>query len=504
MGPRMSDTAIFQQQADQAAVAYELLAEALADVKAALAADEQGWSLLGTFKDGFDHNTRVKKAEEAELAAVINPLIKRGLSLRAAYVWGHGVTVTVRDEASSGQDVQAVVARFWDDPDNRSLTTMHGQLELERALGTAGENWLALPTSPRGRVRVRPIRAAEIVEVVTDPEDALTDWLYLRRYSDRKGRPVERLYPALGWRPAVRRTVATREWPDPDIPGLDGVPVMWDQPVIKVLVNRYKDRGTGDALAALPWAYAYKEFLESWHKLMRSLARFAWQVKTSRADRAVDAAQKILASRDATGAAAVMDAGSHLEAIGKSGASFDAESGRPIATMVASAFGLPVTALLADPGQTGARAVAETLSTPTELEFGMRRSLWGSVFRDVVGWVIDSAVRAGLLDGAVGRDEDREIVTLPGADTRTVVVDWPGYDRTDAKTAVEAVLAAQATGTIPPLTIARLLLKALDVPDMDDVLDMITDDNGDFVPLDVIDQQVRDRIARRGGPDAGN
>ena len=501
----MSESGLtLEQKADQAAVAYELLAEAFADVKAALAADEHGWTVTSAFRDGFDQRTRTQKAGEAELAAVINPLIKRGLSLRAAYVWGLGVTVTVRDEASTGQDIQAVVTRFWDDPDNRAITTMHGQLELERALGTAGENWIALPTSQQGRVRVRPVAATEITEIITDPEDALTDWLYLRVTTDRKGAEVKRLYPALGWRPAIRPATATGSWPDPTIPDLTGVPVMWDQPMIKVIVNRYKDRGTGDALAALPWAYAYKEFLESWHKLMRSLARFAWQVKTSRAEKAVDAAQKILAANQerVTGATAVMDAGSRLEAIGKSGASFDSESGRPIATMVAAAFGLPVTTLLSDPGQTGARAVAETLSVPTELEFGTRRTLWASVFQDIIGWVIDSAVRAGTLTGTVERDEDRETVTLPAEDTRTVVVDWPGYDTTDVKTAVDSILTAQASGTIPPLTIARLLLKALDVPDMDDVLDLITDDQGDFVPLDVLDGQVRDRIARRGGTDA--
>ena len=36
------------------------------------------------------------------------------------------------------------------------------------------------------------------------------------------------------------------------------------------------------------------------------------------------------------------------------------------------------------------------------------------------------------------------------------------------------------------------------MPNLDDVLALITDDDGNFVPLDVLEQQVRDRLADRG------
>ena len=52
--------------------------------------------------------------------------------------------------------------------------------------------------------------------------------------------------------------------------------------------------------------------------------------------------------------------------------------------------------------------------------------------------------------------------------------------------------------TIPPLTIARLLMQALEVPDVDDILAMITDDNGDFIPLDMLEQRARSRAGDRG------
>lgn len=476
------------------------LSEAYSEIQAQLAADERGW-MLPSDKKGFTREILNAQADRAELMATMNPLIKRGLNLIAAYVWGQGVTVTVRDEASRGQDVQAVLTRFWDDELNRCLTTPDGQVELERNLGTCGENWLALPTDSRtGEVWVRPIPAREISTILTDPQDGETDWFYLREYTVGK-KPHRTLYPALGFRPVVQPKRYDRDWyTDLDHAELHDVEIRWDSPVRKVQVNRFGDRGIGDAFASIPWAVAYKEFLEAWHKLMISLARFVWQAKAGRADKAREVAAQILAAdqQKKAGATVVTDPNSRIEAISKSGATFDADSGRPIATIVSAGINVPVTMLLGDPGVTGARATAETLDEPTQLIFGLRRQVWSGVFRDIAGYVIDSAVRAGLIRGTRLRRGDREVVTLPDNDSRTIITDWPDYDSTPVKDAVEAVLTAQTSQTIPPLTILRLLLKALKVEDADEILDMMTDDQGEFIPLDVSDARTRGRLADRG------
>lgn len=477
------------------------LTEAYNEVQAQLAADQRGWQLLGNETRGFSHEILTGQAEKAELMATMNPLIKRGLNLIAAYVWGQGVSVSVRDEATKGQDVQAVLTRFWDDDLNRCLTTPDGQVELERNHGTCGENWLALPTDPRtGEVWVRPIPAREVTGILTDPEDGETDWFYLRSYTIGKT-PHKTLYPALGYRPLVRPKAFDRDWhKDLDRADLHGVEIRWDSPVRKVQVNRLGERGIGDAFASIPWAIAYKEFLEAWHKLMVSLARFVWQAKSGRADKAREVAKQILAADQAgkLGGTVVTDPTSRIEAISKSGATFDADSGRPIATIVAAGLNVPVTMLLGDPGVSGARATAETLDEPTALIFGLRRQVWSGVFRDIAGYVIDAAVRAGVLKGTVLRRGDREIIHLPDDDSRTIVTDWPDYDSTPVKDAVEAVLTAQTSQTLPPLTILRLLLKALKVDDADEILGQMTDDQGEFVPLDVSDARVRGRLADRG------
>lgn len=464
--------------------ANEVLAESFADQELAL--EDRGWIAL--MVDGARQFSRAGLARASALCrvlAVSNPLIKRGLALRHAYVWGSGVHVVARD-----LDVQAVIAAF-DDDNARSLTGSQAREELERALGTDGNVFLTLFTSPlTGRVQVRSFPFSEIVEVISNPDDRDEPWFYLRRWTaftiNSTGRREtvrsEAYYPALGYRPATRWKM------------LDDVEVLWDAPLLHVSVNRLDewDFGIGDAYAAMTWSRAYNEFLADWARLAKSLSRFAWRVVGDRKSSAQTAANRVrsMVADDSsglvsppTGATAVM-AGSHLEAIPKSGATIDAQSGQPLAGMVAAALGIPVTMLLADPGTTGARAVAETLDEPTRLEMQGRRDLWASALHRIYDHVISQAVKAprGPLKGTVARDEfGREVITLDGDGDRTIDITFPSLAKVDVKTVVDSIVAADGTDKVPPLVVARLLLQALGVEDVDEVLEDLTDADGNFI-----------------------
>ena len=480
------------------AAAIVQLDEALTDLQQLMVAEEKGWDLVGD--DKLEPAPKIRRARtvEARLAIAANPLIKRGVNLNIAYIWGQGVTVTIRDEASTGQDIQQVLTEFMDDPMNEPLWSLEGQIDRENELAATGEVWLALPTTPRGRVRVRPLDAGEITTIITDPEDRFTDWFYLREYTLNK-KTMRVLYPALGYRPAVRPELLDHDAAVYiDRPELANTQIRWDSPVRKVLVNKLGRRGTGDVFAALPPAEAYRQFLGAWHKIMMSLARYVWRAKT-KGDKAQQVAEKILANEGSIGRTTISDGTTGVEAINKTGATFDADSGRPLAGMVAAALGLPITMLLTDPGVTGARATAETLDEPTQLDKSVRRKIWTRVFQDVVGYVIDAKVRAGALRGTITRDGDREIVTLPEGDKRTVVVDWPPFDSTPVETLVKAIVEAQSTMVLDDLTILRLLLKALEVEDADELLTAATDAQGRFIPLDMRDMAARQAAEDRGG-----
>lgn len=454
------------------------------------------------------------------LFAIQNPLVKRGLSLRSSYVWGQGVEIAARANGSepNEQDVQAVVDAFLNDPGNqRAFTGPEARDQLEHALGTEGEVFAALFTRPlTGSVQIRTLPADEIAEVICNPEDASEPWYYRRRWvqvsHDLSGNPEQQyrevLYPCVDYRPK-RRPRALGE-----------VRIRWDAPVVHVTVNRPLNwkRGIPDSYAAIDWARAYKVFLEDWATVIKSLSRYAWRL-TSKGSARKQAREKIAAApptdpatgkEQSAGATAIHPLDAVLEAIPKTGATIDSESGRPLAAMVAAALDLPVTMLLGDPGTVGARATAETLDRPTELAMKQRRTLWTGVLQRILQYVITEAVRAarGPLQGRITRDPlyDREIVELAGDTEATVDITWPPLDDIDPKAMVEAVVEAASTGTVPPEEILRLLLTALGVQHVDELVeDMLDDTTGEFLwpstPLGGQGQQAA-ALARTGGDPA--
>lgn len=491
----------------------EIVRETLADVQ--LAFEDRGWLQLSMqARNDLSDAGRKQIRDLCRVMAIMNPLIKRGLSLRKAYIWGQGVDITVRDQSDKGQDVNAVVQAFLEDKANKAtFSGSQAREEMEQAAYTDGELAAALFTDPLdGTVQLRWVPVEEITDVITDPQDQVTHWYYRREYTERfvsGGQTVQLLrtvyYPALGYEPQVKPST------------INGAEVLWNAPVRMVAVNRPTRavRGIPDAFAAIPWARSYKEFLEQWAVLMKSLARFAWQTKT-RGDRAKAVAAKTAAAPttdvlrggnpSGAGATAVTDPNTSLEAIPKTGATIDSDSGRPLAAMTAAALDVPVTMLLGDPGVTGARAVADTLDEPTQLTMSLRRDLWGEFMLDVLQHVIDWAIRApkGGLKGKVTRAGDRVVAELPENDDRSIDITWPDFDSTPIDVLTAAIVAADGTMKMPPLVTLRLLLTALKVDNIDEVLDEMTDDQGNFIDPEVSAGQVAVDRFRNGQDPALN
>lgn len=493
----------------------EMLQESVADLQRAL--HEPGWIwLTAQAEQEFAPEAMVQMRAICRLFAIKNPLIRRGLNLRSSYVWGQGVEIAARANGRQDgeQDVQAVVKAFLDDPSNqRTLTGAQARDALETfGLGCDGEVFVCLFTRPAtGHVQARILPADEIAEIICDPEDAASPWFYLRRWThvgrDAQGNPVresrEQLYPALDHRPNSR-------------PGTyAGVKVDWAAPVLHVPVNQPLgwQRGIPDAYAAVDWAKAYKEFLEDWARLMRSLSRYAWKASAPGGrNAAVRTRLAAPPTRDPAtgepmhaGATAVLPPDVQLEAVSKSGATLDADSGRPIAAMVASALDVPVTMLLGDPGVTGSRATAQTLDKPTETSAGQRRDLWAAVLHRILRHVITESVRAhrGRLKGSISVDAwtGREVVTLAGDTDQTIDITWPRLDDVDPAAVVKAVVEANGTGTIPPEVVARLLLTALGVRNVDQLVEAMVGPDGEFLWPQPLGSPAADR-ARDGGDPA--
>lgn len=455
--------------------------------------DDRGWTRITSLVENeISPTNRHRMVETCRMLAIANPLLKGGLLKRIGYIWGQGVEINARvpgtgpDGKADGdlQDaVNQVIDRF-EKLNQASLMGMDARENKERALGTDGEVFLALFTDTRaGQVQVRAVPQLEIVQIVTNPEDREEPWFYYREYTltrlpsadveNLSMQPTQAqvqrvLYPALGFDP---KTAGYGFRPA----AINGIQVMWDAPMVHLAVNRLDgwQRGIPDVYASIAWARLYQEFLIDWAGLTKALSKIAWKATGDTKSRAQTIAQRELARagyETPAGSTAVAGPGTNLEAVSKSGATIDSESGKPLAAMIAAGLGLPVTMLLADPGITGARATAETLDIPTVLEMGMRRLLWQSLYERIIHYVIEVAAN-----------------TPAGAALRGVepVLDfaWPPLDAHDPVQLVTAIVNADSTEKMPPLTTVRLLLSALGVPDVDEVLTEVTDPKtGEFVP----------------------
>lgn len=469
------------------------LEESLAQLE--LSRESAGWlRLTEQYAQEFTRDGLTRAAELGRIFGIANPIIKRGREIRHAYVWGQGVSISARD-----QDVNDVLQAFTDDEGNReAFYGAQARQQYEGTLFDEGNFFLAHFTNPlTGRVKVRSIPFDEVQDVITAPGDKATPWFYLRQWvelgADGKDVTMKAYYPALKYQPRMK-TIR-----------INGVDVLWDAPIRHVKVNAGNGWkfGIGDSYAAIPWALSHKGFLEDWALLMKALAKIAYTT-SSKSTGAAQAKRAQLQGMGGlpAGSTVSMSDDQKLEAVPKSGATLDSESSRPLATMAASAMGVPVTIILADPGQTGARATAETLDLPTRLIMQARQELHTEVFKDSIGYAIEQAVIApqGPLRrlGKAIRDEDRLTVAFTDPETATIEVVWPTLDEVDVKVLMDAIVAADGMPDVPKLPLVKLALQILKIKDVDELIDKITDDDGNLIDPGVTAGDVAAKAFRDG------
>lgn len=365
----------------------EYLSESLADVQLAL--DNIGWNPMGeennmrelplsTIKD----QTKVTRA-----LAVINPLIKRGIAVRTAYIWGNGITL-------DGLEKQTA---FVKNPVNQKyLLSDKAQQELESCLATDG-NFFLMVTKPSARAKtgaVARIPMWQITGTISNPENSEEIWFYRREWATtitREGSDQEDVIQNVEYFPAI------------DYDEANGTParfkskkVTYTSRIAAHSVNKQAGWkwGVPDLLSVVFWAKAHKEFLENQATLVKAYSRFAWKVATPTAANARAAATKVgtaptvdaFGNPQSVGATAVTGMGSTISSVGRTGGSVDFEAGLPLAGYVAAGMNVPLNELTADAGNAN-RSSAETLGSSNEKVLRARQSEHKMFFESIFAYL---------------------------------------------------------------------------------------------------------------------
>jgi hypothetical protein len=106
--------------------------------------------------------------------------------------------------------------------------------------------------------------------------------------------------------------------------------------------------GLPDALPALPWSWAYSEYLKDGSKMLKALSSIAWQVKSKTAKGGANISSKLVSNKEVA-ATAVTGADIDISAMPRNN-NIDLATGQPLAAMAATAMEVSANALLAEGG----------------------------------------------------------------------------------------------------------------------------------------------------------
>lgn len=477
-----------QEQLQQRDDTLELFQERLAELELAL--EDAGWQRMLAGEQEFSRDGLRQIAQLSRLMAIKNPLVKRGLTVQAHYVWGQGMTVRATQDA-----INDLVQQFLDDPKNQvEITGAQAQEQKDKELATDGNLFFVFFVNPStGRVRLRSIPLGQVDDIICNPEDAKEPWFYKRVWTE------QRLNPTTGVQTPVQRTAYYPDWqyrPKSRQQTIGGHSVHWSTPVYHVKVGGYSDWkfGLSEVYASIDWARAYKEFLEDWATITRAYSRFAWQLTTTGGKTGVQAAKNRIGTTlsngggrpetnppPTVGSTFVASEGTKLDPVKTAGASVKAEDGRRMLLMVAAALNLPET-FFGDVS-VGTLATAESLDRPTELAMKTRQRLWASVVSNILGFAFLWAVKApagplrGLGTITIDPATNQETIAWRDDTDAHLDIDFPPIVAANVKQRIEAI--DKAAKHVPDLQlVTRLVLSALGEDDIDELLTTMFDKDG--------------------------
>jgi len=376
--------------------------------------EDVGWRPLGQTnpeEEGFSLRVSKEVAKAAEIQGVGNPLLKRGFKLRYDGIFSRGFRVK--------GDVKPRTKRKIEHPDIQRVLFDDDAWETnERSLFNTGNFFFAYNrTTGEGR----RVPFEEITNRAVDPDDRDITAYYQRTYTRHELDGSGRTQEVTVWYPLL-------EWAESGKDSLDeigGIAVDHDWTVIDLRVNVPSTGhwGIADSFAALPYAWAYGEYIRDASSLLKALATIAWKVVGKSKTQAQRAGVQLTQARK-PGSAAVMTDGTDFTSMPKAG-QVDMSDGNSLAAMVASSLEVPLPALLSNPS-IGSYGSVAALDGPTVAMARSRQGRWRKFYErlframDAKGLSIDfpkitedpvhrqvSSLATGRATGAIHADEYR-------------------------------------------------------------------------------------------------
>lgn len=337
-----------------------------------LKTEDEGWSILGQVQknDGFSLDILKQVAEKAEIQSVGNPLLKRAFELRFNPIFSRGFQLQTED----GDKIKPRYQRKLDNISVQEvLFSEAGWEALEKACFNVGNLFVSYNRVTGDMARI-PFE--QITSRAVDPDfptrTAYYQWSRTRVDFDGSSTNL------VEWLPVVEWYISGKDKVDE----IANNPVNHDWVVIDLRVNTPTNGhwGIPDVFPALPYAWAYSEYIRDASSLLKALNLIAWKVVGKSKAQATAAGVSLAGARKTAGVAA-MTAGTELSAMPKAG-QVNMADGMALAAMVASATGVPTPSLISV-AQGGNAATVQSLDGPTVAMARSRQGRWVDFFRRV-------------------------------------------------------------------------------------------------------------------------
>lgn len=456
---------------------------------------------LSASRRDLDSMTQERMLAVAFFLYESNPLAKRILEMTRDFILGDGAALeSAADDPSDKDAQQSVLDRFWTDPYNRlDLKLFDKVLEL----GLYGELCLPVAVNPKdGHVRLGYLDPADIVAVITDPQNAEIAQAVATRVP---GSATERRYyrvihvdenpasVAFGRMVGVEQSrdgLPLETIVDPEA-GAYGRGVEMAGACFLFRVNKVSNarRGRSDLLALADWIDALDQVLFGEVDRALLLKNFVWDVTIQGADDT--AIKQYLKNNTAPkpGSVRAHNEKVQWQAVTPDLKVVDAQIGVDILlSYAATGAGLPKTWLngLMDAN----RATASEMSEPAFKRLAARQRYVRYLLELVGTFVLDQAELAGRLPR---RANEPGTVRPVAWALRATLPELRQRDITSAATAMSSTVSA---------LVAALTENLLDVETAQDVLALLIGQFGIDVDLQAMRQRLADARAEQDAQQA--
>lgn len=352
-----------------------------------------------------------------------NALFARAVQVLYGYVFGRGLILP----DSQPRKVEKFVSNVFN---KEALFDTEGWYGILQAICANGNLFIAV-NKKTGLITRLP--TSELHEFYGDPNSKERVWYVKRTWGTTKQKTV--WYPTYG---AVQTGVAKNK-------SLKGHSVVQDEVVFSLRWQRHTGAtfGVPMALPAIIWGIAYSGYLKNNAQMVRSLSTIALKITNLEDKIAKNTAFKFTEKVGGeTGQVASLPKGADLVSM-PGGANVNFTNGSPLASMVASVFGISKIDLLADPSAGGSTYNASQALTPVTIR---------------VVTIIQKLVLKLF----------REIWDYMGG-TKSEMINFPAVETDAVYRQITSLTLAYTTGAIDQAEYRKTIIPLLDIIDVGDI-----------------------------------